>query len=261
MAKKPERSLSKIARSETNDLLEMVLKDIDLGLKPAEESKLREIARSHVNLEPDVLRVCEIACPAHDMCPFIRGVAKGKRPYGKRCPMEALRYRTEFENFVQFVLSLDPDADEDPAIPAVELGLCKEVAFMSILEHRAKIEIGRDPNVSIEIAIPGARGETGRTDNPAFRVFSQVAKDKRQLQQMLYKMAQERLKRVEKVKKEKLKTVRELQDKYRTLDKIDPDSALGKLFKDAENKVSVNEKKMLDALQSDTDEDKSDTDE
>lgn len=248
MPEEDKKSISKITLSETSDLLDMVLQDIDLGLTKKEESKLREVARSHVNLEPDVLRVCETACPAHDMCPFIRGVAKNKRPYGKRCPMEALRYRTEFENFVNFIKSMDQDTEGDPAIPAVEMGLCKEVAFMSIMEHRAKIEIGRDPNVSIDIAIPGARGETGRTDNPAFRVFSQIAKDKRQLQNMLYKMAENRLKRVEKTRKEKLKTIKDLRDKYGSMDNVDPESALGRLFKDAEAKISINDKKMLDAL-------------
>lgn len=235
---KEEKSLSSHTSSFQTELLDIVLEGQDLGLTDDELRALTKKARSYVELEPDALRVCNRECPAHDMCPFIKDVDINKRPYGARCPMEAMRYKHEFDTFAAYVASIDHEGNP---IPAAELGMCKELAFMAVVEHRAKIELAKDPSLVQVVAVPGGGGATAKSENPSYRHYLEILRNKRELQRMLYKMAADRLKQIE-IEKEESKTTKSIK---RQLDEIQDsikNTSIGNLLADAEKNIKENKK-------------------
>lgn len=182
-----------ITLAQGNKLLDLILKDHDLGLSPEEQKRLNDLAQAHVELQPERLRKCEVSCPAHDICPYIQNVAKDKRPYGLRCPMEAKLYRHEFEMLVIYIQSMDQDNNP---VPAAELGLCKDVALQRVVEHRLSLDMAADPSATVDSVVAGALGATKKEENPAIIAWTRAVDKLKGYQDRLFKLVENRLKRI-----------------------------------------------------------------
>lgn len=198
MSNQPSKELSgstpkQLSSTETNKLLDLVLKDHNLGLTSEELDRLNKLAKSHAILQPERLRICDKTCPAHDICPYITQVEEKNWPHGLRCPMEAEIYKQTFEELYSYIISM---SEEDTVIPEVELGYCKDIAFYKIIEHRLSAELAKSPGATVDSVVAGAMGETKKEENPAIVAWTRAVDKLKSYQDRLIKLVENRLKRI-----------------------------------------------------------------
>lgn len=197
--KEDKKTKALVKKSEVNSLLEIVMQDQDLGLTKAQEEAHRRLTRAHVTFQPARLRTCDKDCPMHDTCPYIVDIDPTHRPYGKRCPYEAELMQIAYEQNVNFAKSMDPTYDpEDPDydIPNYEKGLCLEVAFYTVIEHRLSLCVAKDPSATVDAPVPGAAGGKKKEENPAYVSWTRAVDKKSKYQDKLQKAVEARLKRI-----------------------------------------------------------------
>lgn len=218
-----EERRSIVPLSGVESLLDIVLEGQDVEFSPEQQESLKRLTRRQVAAEPGSLRICSRQCPVHDDCPWIISVSEDQRPYNqrnKRCRVEAELYQSEFQTAVEYVRSLDPAYDSgDPSTiydpPAVELTICRDLAFHSVVVRRLREEMAADPRATIEAAIPGGRGSTKKEENPAIVAWTRAVDKKNRLQDRLTKLVESRLKRVTSNKKlpKAMERIRDLYEK------------------------------------------------
>lgn len=237
------KTLALVKKSEVNTLLQMVLEGHDLGLTEAQQEAHKRITKAHVTLQPGRLRVCDQRCPMHDTCPFIVDVDPSHRPYGRRCPYEAELMYIAYEQNVSFVKSMDPSydaTDADYDIPDYEKGLCLEVAFYTVVEHRLSLYVADDPSATLNAPVPGAAGGTKKEENPAYTAWARAVDKKAKYQDKLQKSVEARLKRIEQRMDSRETTIeaikRVFNDNRATLEKSEYKS----LYEDADKATKAN---------------------
>lgn len=174
------------------------MEDHDLGLTPEEKEAFARVTAIHVSLQPGKLRICNKTCPMHDTCPYIVSIDPTKRPYDKRCPYEAEMLRTAFEQNLMFVKSMDPDCDPNDVmyiIPDVEQGLCWDLAFHTVVEHRLSLTLAKIPDATVNAPVPGAGGAMKLEENPAYSAWTKAVEKRMRYQENLRKTVEARLKR------------------------------------------------------------------
>lgn len=189
----PSSNKLPIPASKTQSLLETVLQGHDLGLDAADMENFRRATKRHVMLEQGALRVCSKKCPLHDTCEYIVHLEESKRPYKKRCPIEAEKFEVEFANIIEFVRSMDPD---DNPVPNVEMGMAKDLAYLKVIEYRLRSSLAMEPDITVNTPVAGAMGQTKKEENPAISAWVRSVEKVKSMQKMLYDMVEARLKRI-----------------------------------------------------------------
>lgn len=247
-----DSALVPVGLDQIKTLLDLVMDGDDLGLTPEQKIKFDRIRQLNVTLQPGRLRLCErpgtsgkSSCPMHDDCPFIKNIPLASRPYDKRCHFEADLMQQAYQESVEYIKSMDPENNE---IPAVELGLCKDLAYQTVVEHRLSLYIAIDPAATQVAAIPGAGGATKKEENPGYQAWVRSVEKRNKYQKDLHAMVQNRLKRVEKKAEARIKTI----DAFKRVmgEKTDlPQTAAGSVFLEADFAVkkNVEEEKKRDA--------------
>ena len=212
MEKPPENDTTAITTTDqVTSLLALVMDGDDLGMTPDQMEKFKKLTSAAVTLQPGRLRNCDrpgpnghSTCPMHARCPFIKHVAPAHRPYDRECYYEAALMEESFKEAVEYIRSMDPDGNE---IPAVELGLCKDLAYQTVVEHRLSLYIAQDPSATQQAAIPGAGGATKKEENPAYISWVRAVDKRSKYQKELHTMVRTRLKTIEKRQDQRVKTI------------------------------------------------------
>jgi len=238
---------SGVTKSKTQDLMDLIMEDHDLGLDPEQMAKFEAIKNKHVVLQPGRLRICHTPvggksdCPMHDSCPYITQIDPPNRPYNRRCPFEAELYTSAFEQQLEFVRSMDPDYD--PAvpynIPAIEQGLCQDLAFQTVVEHRLSLSIADSPGATQIAPVPGAAGATKKEENPAYNIWAKAVEKRARYQDKLQKTVEARLKRIHQKQENRELTVEAIRRKFQESTRSG-DSVYKKFFEEADKATVAN---------------------
>lgn len=111
---------------------------------------------------------------------------------------------------------MDPEYEEtDPdsaPVPKVELSICRDLAFQTVVERRLREEMAADPRATVNAPVPGAAGATKKEENPTIVAWTRAVEKKAKYQKDLFNMVQARLKRTAGSKRKMARSIEKVRD-------------------------------------------------
>ena len=189
------KSIELTHKNELDELFELVVGDLALGVGEAELARTRTASSTIVRLQPQRLRMCSRDCSMRDTCVWITTQEEANWPdvRGKRCPIESELWGKNWIEMARHVISMDPDRSKPTDY---ELSICKEIAWVMVEEHRMLINTALTPEPIIRSVVPGGDGATAEEVNPRIDASSTIRKDLYKLHDRLTKAVERRLKNV-----------------------------------------------------------------